>query len=162
MLYTGKEGKTIQGCPLAKWVIRRSSTDEKLLIVVKNRHGHTCQHSWIVICIVSWEGILSDEADYLYTMLSHKLNKYVLKIYFYRVYVLGIFSVKLFFLTDMEYQQLGDVAQMIHGRVRVRDLTQIPVGHRFHSDVLGQCTITVVNMQGVETCESLGFPYEQR
>lgn len=77
VLYTGKEGKTIQGCPLAKWVIRRSSTDEKLLVVVKNRHGHTCQHSWIVICIVSWEGILSDEADYLYTMLSHKLNKYV-------------------------------------------------------------------------------------
>lgn len=76
VLYTGKEGKTTQGCPLAKWVIRRSSIDEKLLIVVKNRRGHKCQHSWIVICIVSWEGILSDEADFLYTMLSHKLNKY--------------------------------------------------------------------------------------
>lgn len=88
MVYTGKEGKTTKGCPLAKWVIRRSSTEEKLLIVVKNRRGHKCEHSWIVICIVSWEGILSDEADFLYTMLSHKLNKYVLTIYFINIFVL--------------------------------------------------------------------------
>jgi len=77
-LYTGKEGKTAQGCPLAKWVIRRSSADEKLLLVVKNRRGHKCEHSWIVICIVLWEGVLSDEADFLYTMLSRKLNKCVI------------------------------------------------------------------------------------
>jgi len=83
VLYTGKEGKTTRGCPLAKWVIRRSSTDEKLLLVVKNRRGHKCEHSWIVICIVLWEGVLSEEADFLYTMLSQKLNKCVFPFFFF-------------------------------------------------------------------------------
>lgn len=73
-----------------------------------------------------------------------------------------IFNVKSLYLTDTEYQQLGDVARMIHERVRVRGLTQILVEHRFHSDALGRCITTVVNMQGVETCENFDFPYEQR
>jgi hypothetical protein len=31
------EGKTQQGCPVAKWIIRRSSHNEKFLIVAKKR-----------------------------------------------------------------------------------------------------------------------------
>ncbi|XP_052750450.1 methylcytosine dioxygenase TET isoform X2 [Galleria mellonella] len=74
--YTGKEGKSPQGCPMAKWVIRRANYTEKVLVVVKYRNGHKCATSWIVVCLVAWEGIPQSEADLDYTLLSHKLNRY--------------------------------------------------------------------------------------
>lgn len=74
--YTGKEGKSAQGCPMAKWIIRRSNYTEKVLVVVKCRNGHKCATSWIVVCLVAWEGIPQSEADLDYTLLSHKLNRY--------------------------------------------------------------------------------------
>ncbi|XP_075970920.1 ten-Eleven Translocation (TET) family protein isoform X2 [Anticarsia gemmatalis] len=74
--YTGKEGKSAQGCPMAKWVIRRANYTEKVLVVVKFRNGHKCATSWIVVCLVAWEGIPQSEADLDYTLLSHKLNRY--------------------------------------------------------------------------------------
>nr|CAD7197346.1 unnamed protein product [Timema douglasi] len=76
IVYTGKEGSTVQGCPLAKWIIRRESYDEKLLCVVKHRKGHTCSTAWIVVVIVAWEGVSSNQADDVYNMLVHKLNRY--------------------------------------------------------------------------------------
>lgn len=78
IVYTGKEGKTTAGCPLAKWIIRRGSLDEKILMIVKNRKGHTCSTAWIVVVVVAWEGVASQEADSIYSLLTTKLNKLVL------------------------------------------------------------------------------------
>ncbi|RVE47230.1 hypothetical protein evm_008098 [Chilo suppressalis] len=74
--YTGKEGKSAQGCPIAKWVIRRSSYTEKVLVVVKCRAGHRCPSAWLVVCVVAWEGIPAAEADRDYALLARTLQRY--------------------------------------------------------------------------------------
>ncbi|XP_066907386.1 methylcytosine dioxygenase TET isoform X3 [Halyomorpha halys] len=76
IVYTGKEGKTTAGCPLAKWIIRRGGLEEKILMIVKNRKGHTCSTAWIVVVVVAWEGVASQEADSIYSLLTTKLNKF--------------------------------------------------------------------------------------
>ncbi|KAJ9581953.1 hypothetical protein L9F63_003706, partial [Diploptera punctata] len=70
------EGKTTQGCPLAKWQLGRASLEEKILCIVKHRQGHKCPTSWIVVVMVAWEGVPSHEADRVYNLLTHKLNRY--------------------------------------------------------------------------------------
>ncbi|XP_011303337.1 uncharacterized protein Tet [Fopius arisanus] len=76
VVYTGKEGKTTQGCPMAKWILRRSGLEEKILSIVKHRQGHKCATAWIVVAMVAWEGVPTHEADRIYSLLTHKLNRF--------------------------------------------------------------------------------------
>ena len=75
-VYCAREGKSKLGCPIAKYIIRRTNSEEKFLVVAKDRIGHKCEHKWIVISIVAWDGIPRELADHAYDDLSGLLGQY--------------------------------------------------------------------------------------
>ena len=74
--YCPQEGKTSMGCPMAKYIVRRMSTEEKFLVIVKHRKGHQCEFQWTVISIVAWEGISKSMADSSYEQLANDIGKH--------------------------------------------------------------------------------------
>jgi len=74
--FTGKEGKTSEDCPIAKWILRRPGLHEKYLVVVKERYKHFCNYTWVVAAIVSWEGIPRDLADRAYDEIAFKTSQF--------------------------------------------------------------------------------------
>ncbi|RWS09818.1 hypothetical protein B4U79_04649 [Dinothrombium tinctorium] len=70
---TNREGKTREGCPLAKWIIRRSDYNEKLLALVKQKNDDSSQKLiYVIVAIVIWDGIAPQFADFLYDLIVYK------------------------------------------------------------------------------------------
>ena len=79
--YCSREGKTSLGCPMAKYIVRRMSSEEKYLVIAKQRKGHQCEYQWTVISIVAWEGLSETMADSAYTQLANDIGKHGEKIF---------------------------------------------------------------------------------
>ena len=77
--YVPREGKTSQGCPVAKYIVRRRDEEEKYLVAAKHRLGHHCEYTWTVTLIIAWDGLNRKLADNAYDVFAHKLANYGLE-----------------------------------------------------------------------------------
>lgn len=80
-----EESKTQEGCPLAKWIIRRSSNEEQILALVKEETSQTPSFSTssssragivTIIALVIWDAIDSDLAAQVYETVVYKTAKF--------------------------------------------------------------------------------------
>jgi len=70
--FSGKEGKTEEECPIAKWILRRTNDEEKYMVVVKQRFGHRCDYTWTTVLIIQWDGVPRALADRAYSEIAAK------------------------------------------------------------------------------------------
>ena len=68
--FTGKEGKTSEDCPIAKWILQRPGLHEKHLVVVKERYKHFFDYTWVIAAIISWDSLPRELADKAYDEIS--------------------------------------------------------------------------------------------
>ena len=54
----------------------RKSSDEKFLVVTKNRLDHHCEYQWMVMAIIKWEGIKEQTANYIYERVGKTLGSH--------------------------------------------------------------------------------------
>lgn len=66
----------VKDCILHFQVLRRSSHEEKVLCLVRQRTGHRCPTAVMVVLIMVWDGIPLPTADRLYTELTENLKSY--------------------------------------------------------------------------------------
>lgn len=76
VVYTGKEAKSKEGCPVAKSVLRRSNDQEIVLALVRHRKGHKCEASFLIVGIVVWDAIDRYFAQHLYDIIVYKVNNF--------------------------------------------------------------------------------------
>ena len=74
--FSGREGKTEEECPIAKWILRRTNEEEKVMVVAKQRLGHRCDFTWTTVLIVQWEGLPRDMSDRAYKEIAEKTATY--------------------------------------------------------------------------------------
>ena len=74
--FSGKEGKTEEECPIAKWILRRTNDEEKVMVVAKQRFGHRCDFTWTTVLIVQWDGLPRQMADRAYKEIAEKTAAY--------------------------------------------------------------------------------------
>lgn len=68
------EGRSEQGCPQARWVLRRSAQGERFGVVYKTRPGHYCPAACIVIAILQYEAIDPDLSARAYATITAMTN----------------------------------------------------------------------------------------
>ena len=74
--FSGKEGKTEEECPIAKWILRRTNDEEKVMVVAKQRFGHRCNFTCTTVLIVQWDGLPRQMADRAYKEIAEKTSAY--------------------------------------------------------------------------------------
>ena len=57
-------------------VLRRKSLEEKVLVVARERDGHSCEDRVIVTSIVIWDGVDKGKASCLYQRLTSSLSEH--------------------------------------------------------------------------------------
>lgn len=61
---------------IALQIVRRTSIDEKVLVITKHRPGHYCPTAWLIVAIVVWEGVPEQAANHMYDYLTRTLPVY--------------------------------------------------------------------------------------